>query len=511
MEKNQNTKPVSLVLMCAGMSSRFGGTPKQLAKIGNITLIEYILNQALNVPFNHIYLIVNNATTQLLYDVLGDTYQDIDITYIEQTYNKNKRSRPWGTSDAVACLHGIINDKIIICNSDDIYGPLTFLKCYEKLIELDNNVTIGYKLIDMIPSDSKKVNRGIIDHCENKVIFMKEHLGISRDDLGESDKNKICNSNMFGFNPESITMIRELVDKFKEENKDNKKDECLLPTTINTLISDKKMELYAYLSKDHWMGVTHMGDQKKISENIKPRLLLFDVDGTLAKSTFSISEELKNTLLQLKDNYVLGIVGGSSLGTIKSQLGKDIFDVFKYVCTESGLVSYCDSELICQKNIIEKLGENKLQEIVNFCLKYIADLDLPIKRGTFIDFRQTMLYVTPSGRIGKGTIEDRSLFEEYDKVHNIRNKMINAIRSEFGEYVNSTLGGQIGISIHPHKWDKTYCLKVVDINLYSEIHFFGDRTEKNGNDYPLYSHELVVGHSVKNPEETLEKLLKLLK
>uniref|UniRef100_A0A453QMC4 Phosphomannomutase n=1 Tax=Aegilops tauschii subsp. strangulata TaxID=200361 RepID=A0A453QMC4_AEGTS len=115
------------------------------------------------------------------------------------------------------------------------------------------------------------------------------------------------------------------------------------------------------------------------------------------------------------------------------------------------------------------------EEIINFTLHYIADLDIPIKRGTFIEFRNGMINVSPIGR--NCTQEERDDFEKYDKVRNIRPKMVSVLREKFG-HLNLTfsIGGQISFDVFPKGWDKTYCLRYLEE--FKEIHFFGDKTYK---------------------------------
>ncbi|EOA27772.1 hypothetical protein CARUB_v10023927mg [Capsella rubella] len=148
------------------------------------------------------------------------------------------------------------------------------------------------------------------------------------------------------------------------------------------------------------------------------------------------------------------------------------------------------------------LGEDKLKELINFTLHYIADLDIPIKRGTFIEFRNGMLNVSPIGR--NCSQEERDEFERYDKVQNIRPKMVAELRERFA-HLNLTfsIGGQISFDVFPKGWDKTYCLQYLED--FSEIHFFGDKTYEGGNDYEIYESPKTIGHSVTSPDDTMAK------
>lgn len=154
------------------------------------------------------------------------------------------------------------------------------------------------------------------------------------------------------------------------------------------------------------------------------------------------------------------------------------------------------------------MGEEKLKKIVNFCLLYIANLDIPIKRGTFIEYRTGMLNISPIGR--NCSQKERDDFYEYDKEHKIREKFISVLKVVFGDYgLKFSIGGQISFDVFPIGWDKTYCLKYLED--YKEIHFFGDKTYEGGNDHEIFIDKRVIGHTVKDPEDTKKQVSELVK
>ncbi|PKU82013.1 Phosphomannomutase [Dendrobium catenatum] len=237
-------------------------------------------------------------------------------------------------------------------------------------------------------------------------------------------------------------------------------------------------------------------------------IVLFDVDGTLTAPRKAITPKMLQFMQDLRKVVTVGVVGGSDLVKISEQLGKSdtsccaVISDYDYVFAENGLVAYKNGELIGKQNFKSFLGEEKLKELINFTLHYIADLDIPIKRGTFIEFRSGMLNVSPIGR--NCSQEERDEFEKYDKVHNIRSKMVSVLREKF-KHLNLTfsIGGQISFDVFPQGWDKTYCLRYLED--FPEIHFFGDKTYKGGNDYEIYESERTVGHTVTSPDDTAEQ------
>ncbi|KAI8545162.1 hypothetical protein RHMOL_Rhmol07G0020800 [Rhododendron molle] len=225
----------------------------------------------------------------------------------------------------------------------------------------------------------------------------------------------------------------------------------------------------------------------------KPGLIaLFDVDGTLTAPRKVVTPDMLKFMQELRKVVTIGVVGGSDLVKISEQLGKSVINEYDYVFAENGLVAYKDGKLLGTQSLKSYLGEEKLKEFINFTLHYIADLDIPIKRGTFIEFRSGMLNVSPIGR--NCSQEERDDFEKYDKVHNIRPKMVTVLREKFS-HLNLTfsIGGQISFDVFPQGWDKTYCLRYLED--FHEIHFFGDKTYKGGNDFEIYESEITVGHT----------------
>jgi len=237
------------------------------------------------------------------------------------------------------------------------------------------------------------------------------------------------------------------------------------------------------------------------------KLFLFDVDGTLTAPRKKFTQQMSNFLIQLRKKVRVGIVGGSDLSKQREQLGENVLNEWDYVFSENGLVAYQQGKLLATQSLKDYLGEEKIKKFINFCLHYIAYLDIPIKRGTFIEFRAGMINVSPIGR--NCSQQERDDFEKYDKIHKVRGRFVEVLEREFSEYgLKFSVGGQISFDVFPKGWDKTYCLRFLD-NV-SEIHFFGDKTELGGNDYEIFADPRTAGHSVKNPDDTMHIINQLL-
>lgn len=147
------------------------------------------------------------------------------------------------------------------------------------------------------------------------------------------------------------------------------------------------------------------------------KLVLFDVDGTLTPARQSASPEIIALLRELRQKVVIGFVGGSDFVKISEQLsvaGADITQDFDFAFAENGLTAYRLGKELPSQSFIKFLGEEKYKTLVNFILHYLADMDVPIKRGTFVEFRNGMINVSPIGR--NATIQERLDFQAYDKV-----------------------------------------------------------------------------------------------
>lgn len=243
-------------------------------------------------------------------------------------------------------------------------------------------------------------------------------------------------------------------------------------------------------------------EQPKLTER-RNILALFDVDGTLTPSRQKISTEMKQFLATLRTKVFTATVGGSDFAKQKEQLG-DPQAQFDYVFAENGLTAFKGSKALNNSSMKDYLGEEVLRELINDLLGYLSGINVPVKRGTFIEYRNGMLNVCPIGRACSQ--EERNDFQTWDKQTKCRETMVEHFRDKYPD-LQFSIGGQISIDVFPKGWDKTYCLQFLDG--FDEIHFFGDKTHVGGNDHEIYEDDRVIGHTVTNPEVTLKICNKL--
>jgi phosphomannomutase len=153
-----------------------------------------------------------------------------------------------------------------------------------------------------------------------------------------------------------------------------------------------------------------------------------------------------DVLARLRQKCAIGYVSGSNLTKQQLQIGDfarpsagggaagsvDVRTLFDYCFAENGLTAFKAGAALASTSFIQMMGEDRYKEFVNFCLHYIADLDIPVKRGTFIEFRHGMANVSPLGR--NASNEERKAFAEYDRTAGVRQKFVEVLREKFGPW-----------------------------------------------------------------------------
>jgi len=243
----------------------------------------------------------------------------------------------------------------------------------------------------------------------------------------------------------------------------------------------------------------------------KKILCLFDVDGTLTKPRQEITDDMQKFMAEeVMPRCSVGLVGGSDKAKIIEQLrGSQVVSQYDYFFSENGLVAYRAGELVAEQSILKKIGEQNLQNLINFALGYMAKLQLPAKRGTFVEFRTGLINLCPVGR--SCSLEERQEFAKHDEEQGVRSAFKAELEKNFGHLgLQFAMGGQISIDCFPTGWDKTFCLQYVEGFGHQEIHFFGDKTAAGGNDHEIFEDARTVGHTVTGPEDTKLQLQKVL-
>ena len=282
----KNSEP-ALVIMAAGLGSRFGGL-KQIAPIdddGHI-IIDFSLYDAKKAGFKNIVCIINPANE-------GDFdshFKNLGINYAYQTIDKlpegfsipEGRVKPWGTAHAILCAKDKIDGPFAVINADDFYGYGSFKLVYDFLVQDTNErkyAVVGYKVENTI-SDSGSVTRGVLKVEGGKLIHIEEISDISPKGDGavcikngktiELPSGTQVSMNMWGFKHSLLGEIRSRFEPFLLQNiKDNPlKCEFLLPTVVGDILKDGKAEVEVLPSVEKWYGVTYADDMPGVKAAI---------------------------------------------------------------------------------------------------------------------------------------------------------------------------------------------------------------------------------------------------
>ena len=248
------------------------------------------------------------------------------------------------------------------------------------------------------------------------------------------------------------------------------------------------------------------------------KLILFDLDGTLAEATKKIKQDMKDILrILIKNNFELGIISGGTIEKINYQIGHD--SLFKYIFTENGMIGYNNNKKIFEKTLDVEFSKKILESVykkIEICLIDIfckvesfiyKSTNIQVNNLEKIEKRNSMFYLVPSG-VGCNDIV-RSSFMELDSNEKIRDEIIKRLETPLSNLGFSIkIGGNIGLSICPLGWDKSYILrnKILNIESYEKVYFYGDKCHSDGNDYPIFSYKGIEGYQVSCPKNTIELL-----
>ena len=249
------------------------------------------------------------------------------------------------------------------------------------------------------------------------------------------------------------------------------------------------------------------------------KLILFDVDGTLVESGKKISNVVSNVMSKLHNDNILGVIGGGTYEKLMSQLDNSS-KYFTYIFSECGSVVHKQHnekfQEISKKNIVEYLGANTIEKIKEVYLNELEHNDYLVLNnieqykwyddGKYVDIRNGLIYFTPVGM--ESNDKYRNIFINYNKKTDW-NKYVIDVLNNIDNRVTCVLGGAVGIACYPTYWNKAQILPYIKSEGHSEIYFFGDKTQHDGNDYPMYNSKEVIGVSVISPDDTITKIKQL--
>lgn len=290
-------KPV-LVIMAAGMGSRYGGL-KQIDPIdeqGN-KIIDFSIYDAVQAGFETVVFIIKKAIEKEFKENIGDRLKDhVNVKYVYQELDKlpegygipEGRVKPWGTGHAILCCQEVIDGPFAVINADDYYGRTAFQAIYNQLTRVSDDenkyqyAMVGYELYNTL-TENGHVARGVCTVNEDgKLLNIHERIRIEKhgeiaeftEDEGSSwtelSEETLVSMNLWGFT-ESI--LKELSSRFisfldRELTQNPVKCEYFLPFVVDELLKEGKAEVSVLKSSDRWYGVTYKEDKENVVKAI---------------------------------------------------------------------------------------------------------------------------------------------------------------------------------------------------------------------------------------------------
>ena len=289
---------VSLVIMAAGLGSRYGGS-KQVDGIGphHEILMEYSIYDAIRAGFNKIVFIIKPEMEEMMRRLCGDylagkTARDgspVEVAYAFQDFSSvpdfyhipPERTKPFGTVHALLCAADVVHEPCCVINADDYYGIDAYRTIYEELIRLPETgkaTMVGY-LLKNTASLHGTVSRGVCTVAGGKLQSVREALKVqlypdgTLRDLARDESlapDTVVSMNFWGFMPSIFPALREYFENFlRNEAGEDLKAECLLPVMVDQQMKAGKLEVSVLHSADKWFGMTYQQDRTMVAEELR--------------------------------------------------------------------------------------------------------------------------------------------------------------------------------------------------------------------------------------------------
>lgn len=285
----------TLVVMAAGMGSRFGGL-KQLEPIGprGETLLDFSIYDAKKAGFNKVVFIIKHAIEQDFKKAVGSRIEkEIDVEYVFQETEMlpagfscpKEREKPWGTGHAVYCCRNTVKTPFAVINADDYYGKSAFRQIYHHLEKnLGDYCMVGFRLVNTL-TENGTVSRGVCETNDGKLVRVTERTKIADCKYALDDgtwvplpPDTVVSMNMWGFTPDIFDYAEKDFISFLSENINTPKCEFYLPSVVSGLIESGKKQVSVLVAEDKWYGITYREDKAVVAEAMAKKVLSGEYD-----------------------------------------------------------------------------------------------------------------------------------------------------------------------------------------------------------------------------------------
>ena len=264
----------TLVVMAAGMGSRYGGL-KQIDPIGpnGEVILNYSVYDAKQAGFDKAVFIIKKEIEKDFLEIVAPrveklmpvdyAFQELDM--LPSGYSFPERIKPWGTAHAIICAADKIDTPFAVINSDDYYGKNAYKILHDKLETCENPFIVGYKLINTL-SENGTVTRGIC--CEENGILTKVNETKGLDKSSPYPDDTLVSMNMWGFKADFPQKLKNGFRSFLDNMQNPLTDEYLLPAVVDSYIQNEGLKVNVFDTDDKWFGVTYREDKDIVSEAI---------------------------------------------------------------------------------------------------------------------------------------------------------------------------------------------------------------------------------------------------
>ncbi len=277
---------LTLLIMAAGMGSRYGGL-KQLDSVGpnGETIIDYSVYDAIRAGFNKVVFVIRKEFYKEFRSLITDKYSgEVQVEFAFQELDNLPngffcpvgREKPWGTGHAILTTKDLIQEPFVAINGDDFYG----LESFKVVAEYYQNGGADFSMVafqlDNTLSDFGSVTRGLCTLDGDKLDTVIETDGLQMSSDGMKSDRKIVLSgkepvsmNVWGFTPDLFFYLESMFIEFLEKEGKELKSEYLIPSVVNTLIQSDQKSVQTLHSSAKWFGVTYKEDKPYVTEQIK--------------------------------------------------------------------------------------------------------------------------------------------------------------------------------------------------------------------------------------------------
>jgi len=275
-------KDITLVVMAAGMGSRFGGL-KQIEPIGpgGEVLLDFSVFDAVKAGFTKVVFVIKHAIEEDFKAMVGKriakrvkveyVFQETDV--LPQGYTcPAERTKPWGTAHAILCCKDVVKEPFAVVNADDFYGRSAFVKMAEFLkADNDDYCMVGFRLCNTL-TENGYVSRGVCETENGELKTVTERTKIADCKYTEDDgvtwnelsPQTVVSMNLWGFRPDIFAYIEDGFKNFLDTRINEPKAEYYLPSVVSSLIENGEKSVKVLVAEDKWYGVTYKEDKETV-------------------------------------------------------------------------------------------------------------------------------------------------------------------------------------------------------------------------------------------------------